>query len=224
MEFDLSQLNDSIRLKLERAMEITKEVGGPLADTLQRIASVVTRLELSRQELEVAIAGPKASTRLVLSLPILVFVGAGISGLPVVRILFQPSLVWLSLLLGLFLFWIGARWTKKLLVNAEPSFVDPGFELDLVALALSAGMPLSVSCDLVGVQAALVTESSSGISMTELIREQADEARAEQHRSDRLKIQKASVAILWPLGLTVLPAFIFMAIIPIAVALMEGKQ
>jgi tight adherence protein B len=61
----------------------------------------------------------------------------------------------------------------------------------------------------------------SGVAMSQLIVDRADSKRLDQLNADRLKIQKASVAVLWPLGLTVLPAFVLVAIVPVGAALIQ---
>lgn len=211
---------------LQLLLEVTNKAGGPLAKTLDRFASVLSQREQSQRDLELAVAGPKASARLVLSLPILVFLGAGIAGIPIFRTLATPSLVWVSLGLGLALFWLGSRWTNRILRKAEPSAEDPGLRLDAMGIALNAGLPISVAAEIAGNQDSDELQDlgrGTGIAFSQLVSERADSLRQEQFNSDRLKIQKASIAVLWPLGLTVLPAFVLLAIIPIGTALIQSQ-
>lgn len=224
--FDLTQLQETNRVLVQRALELNSSVGGPIAKTLDRIANVISMREQNQTELELAVAGPKSSARLVLSLPVLVFLGAGIAGIPIFRTLATPSVVWVSLGLGLTLFWVGNRWTSRLMKKAKPNSGDIGLELDLLGVVVQAGLPLSVARDYVVVseQDELQTMAeTTGIALVDLITNRADEARREQHNADRLAIQKTSVAVLWPLGLTVLPAFVLMAVVPIAAALLQTK-
>lgn len=229
IQFSENQFTPQTQKDLNRLLEITKNVGGQIAPTLDRFATVLNSLEHSRSELALAVAGPKASSRLVMSLPILVFVGAGISGIPIFQALSKPSIVWLSLFLGALMFWLGSRWTHRLLVKATPESKDPGFHLDALAIAVRAGLPLGVAAS----QLESILEgspsvelpphtASSGIALAGLLEEQANLARFEQFTSDRLRIQKTSVSVLWPLGLTVLPAFVLLAIVPIGAALIQN--
>lgn len=225
---DLSseQFMPRTREDLQLLIEITKKAGGPLAKTLDRFASVLGQREQSQSELELAVAGPKASARLVLSLPVLVFLGAGIAGIPIVRTLASPSLVWASLVLGLAMFWLGARWTNRILKKAEPSVEDPGLRLDAMGIALNAGLPISLAAELAGIQDSFESQNLShgtGIALSQLVAERADSLRQEQFTGDRMRIQKAAIAVLWPLGLTVLPAFVMLAIIPIGTALIQSQ-
>jgi len=61
------------------------------------------------------------------------------------------------------------------------------------------------------------------VALNELLMERANHLRLEQFTQDRLKIQKTSVAVLWPLGLTVLPAFVLIAIVPVGAALIQNQ-
>jgi tight adherence protein B len=64
--------------------------------------------------------------------------------------------------------------------------------------------------------------SGSGIALVELLQERANSLRIEQFTADRMKIQKTSISVLWPLGLTVLPAFVLIAIVPVGAALIQS--
>lgn len=229
IEFTEDQFSAETQIALNRILEITRIVGGRIAPSLDRFASVLLTLENSRNELALAVAGPKASSRLVLSLPILVFVGAGIAGIPIFQALSKPSIVWISLGLGILMFWLGNRWTSKLLAKANPRTTDPGFGFDALAIAVHAGLPLGSAVEQLKDQLGQIDayelhelSAGSGIALVELLNERADSLRIEQFTEDRMRIQKTSVSVLWPLGLTVLPAFVLMAIVPVGVALIQS--
>lgn len=225
--FDLTLLKPINASFAKRVLELNQFVGGPIAKSLERIAAVVSTSEQNLTELELAVAGPTSSARLVLSLPILVFLGAGIAGIPIFRTLTSPSIVWLSLALGAALYWVGNRWTNRLIRRAQPKTDDPGLELDLLGIVVQAGLPISVASEYVTVPELFelqeITETN-GIALGQLIADRADQARRERFNADRLAIQKTSIAVLWPLGLTVLPAFVFLALVPIGAALLQSKH
>jgi tight adherence protein B len=155
-----------------------------------------------------------------------VFLGSGIAGIPIFRTLATPSVVWLSLVLGMAMFLLGNSWTNRILRKADPQTSDPGLQLDALGIALQAGLPLSVAAELV--DNLEVTEfqnisAGSGVALSQLVSDRADAMRLEQFNQDRLKIQKTSVAVLWPLGLTVLPAFVLIAIVPVGAALIQSR-
>ena len=228
IDFTTAQFSEPTRKDLEILIQLTRNVGGPLAATLDRFALVLLSREQSKTELDLAVAGPKASSRLVMSLPILVFVGAGIAGIPIFRVLSSPSIIWLSLLSGGLLFWWGSSWTNRLLRRAKPITSDPGFPLELLAIAAKAGLPLPVATatveEILGQPVdATEIQDGGGIAIADLLQERATSVRQEQVNQDRLKIQKTSIAVLWPLGLTVLPAFVLIAIVPIGTALIQTQ-
>jgi tight adherence protein B len=229
LEFLEGQFTEDTQRTLNLLLEITRTVGAPIASTLDRYATVLRSLENSRNELALAVAGPKASSRLVLSLPILVFVGAGIGGIPIFQTLSRPSIVWVSLTLGILMFYLGSRWTNRIIARANPRTTDPGFEFDALSIAVQAGLPLGSAVEKLQGQLGKIDVSElrelsavSGIALVELINERADFLRSEQFAADRLRIQRSSVTVLWPLGLTVLPAFVLIAIVPVGVALIQS--
>ena len=120
IEIDASKFSDRTSKDLNMLLDVTRQAGGPVAKTLDRFSSVLAVREQTVRELELAVAGPKASARLVLSLPILVFLGAGIAGIPIFRTLSTQSLVWFSLAVGFGMFWCGSRWTNRILKKSEP--------------------------------------------------------------------------------------------------------
>lgn len=226
LDLNPSQFKVETAKQVEALLEVTRLAGGPIAKTLDRLASVVNTREQTSRELELAIAGPKASSRLVMSLPLLVFVGSGIAGLPIFIVLANSPLVWGSLSLGLLMFWLGSRWTNRILARAKPNPKDPGLELDSLAIAIQAGLPLRTAAELARISDTTELQelaTGSGIAISELVIDRADSLRLEQFNADRLKIQKASVAVLWPLGLTVLPAFVLIAIVPVGTALIQSQ-
>jgi hypothetical protein len=98
--------------------------------------------------------------------------------------------------------------------------------LDGVSIAIHAGLPLTSAVELAGMQDAsnlADLDASSGVALAELLRERANQARQDQFNEDRLSIQKTGVKVLWPLGLTVLPAFVLFAIVPVAAALIQDQ-
>ena len=226
IDLDRTLFSKETNLYLDRLLEITRIAGGALSSTLDRYSLVLGTREQTKTELEVAVAGPRASSRLVMSLPILVLVGAGISGLPIFRVLATPSVVWVSLAVGALLFWLGSRWITRVLTKAQPSFEDVGFDHELLGIGLGAGLPLANASELVpelDVSELQEISLGSGVALTQLVLDRANSLRLEKLNADRLRIQKASVAVLWPLGLIVLPAFVLIAIVPIAAALIQSQ-
>ena len=100
VDLNPNQFSPQTQTDLQNLLEVTRLAGGPLAPTLDRFAAVLLVREQANRELELAVAGPKASTRLVMALPILVLLGSGIAGIPIFKSLITPSIVWVSLVLA----------------------------------------------------------------------------------------------------------------------------
>lgn len=219
MKISAERLSEVGRRDLERIVEVNKRVGGPLVGTLQRFAQVLRRREELAEEIQIAATGPKASARLVMNLPLLVLVGGAVSGIPVMRIFATTWIACFSVSIGLLLYWLGSRWITRLLAKAQPSNSDPGINLELLAISVGAGLPLSLAARDLGIESAETDFLGNEIPTMQLLTERADELRMSAFSANRKRIQKAAVAILWPLGVTVLPAFVLVAIVPLALAM-----
>lgn len=214
------RLSEGTWRDLQRLMQVNRMVGGQLVPTLQRFAQVLRQRDELTEEIQIAATGPKASARLVMNLPILVFVGGAISGIPVFQLLTSSMLAIVSLVMGLTLYWIGSSWMSRIISRAQPIEEDPGFDLDVLAVAVGAGLPLGFACKQFDIDEGLIEFLESEVPTIQLLSERADDLRQQQHNENRKRIQRTSVAILWPLGVTVLPAFVLVAIVPLALAMM----
>lgn len=219
LKLDANRLSETGRHELERILEVNSRVGGPLVGTLQRFAQVLRKREELTEELQIAATGPKASARLVLNLPLLVLVGGAVSGIPVLRLFTSSWIADASVALGLLLYWLGSRWVTRLLKKGQPTCSDPGFELELLAISVGAGLPIKLAAKELEVEESEIQFLGNETPTNQLITERADELRFATYTADRKRIQKTAVAILWPLGVTVLPAFVLVAIVPLALAM-----
>ena len=57
----------------------------------------------------------------------------------------------------------------------------------------------------------------------ELARAEADRIRLNWRVSSEKKIQQAGIRLMWPLGVAVLPAFVLIAVLPLAVSMLRGN-
>ena len=212
-------LSDAGRRDLEKILDLNQRVGGPLVGSLQRFAQMLRKREELAEELQIAATGPKASARLVMNLPLMVLVGGAVSGIPVIRLFTTSWIAGASLALGMLMYWLGSRWTNRLLSKAQPGSEDPGFNLELLAISVGAGLSVRLACRELGIDETEIKFLGTETPTMQLLTERADELRTEAFHSDRKRIQKTAVAILWPLGVTVLPAFVLVAIVPLALAM-----
>ena len=138
----------------------------------------------------------------------------------------------------------GRFWTRRLLAKAlpdprDPASIDRGAYLDCVLIGLQAGMPLSQARALAAAEfeqtfsvaplpqnfaaldEAAELSRNTGAAITQILSAKADAFREEQRFEIATKISKLGVRLMIPLGVAVLPAFILLSIVPIAISLLS---
>lgn len=220
----------SLDATTEAALDLCQKFGSPPARTLDRLAAVAVAQERARSELALAQAGPVSSARLVLVLPLVVLGLAQLGGL---RVLNSPSPVTLgSMVLGGLLLLAGRYWSNRIVKAAEPSAEDPGVALDAFASGMQGGLsPQTVLDELArhypntnAIQVVIEESSRDGLAIADLALASADRLRLDARVAAETKIRQAGVRLMWPLGLAVLPAFVLLAVIPLATAMIQGSQ
>jgi len=212
------------------ALDLCQQFGSPPARTLDRLAQVAVANERARSELELAQAGPASSARLVLVLPLVVLGLAQLGGL---HVLTSPSPLTLgSMFLGALLLLIGRQWSKRIVKAAEPNGEDPALALDAFASGMQGGLSPQIVIEKLSqvypnteaIREVIETSSRDGIAIADLALASADRLRLETRVAAETKIHQAGVRLMWPLGLAVLPAFILLAVIPLAASMIQGSQ
>jgi tight adherence protein B len=211
-----------------QALALCEQLGSAPAENLERLAQVEAEQAKAVAALEVAASGPRASARLVTVLPVLVLLGAQLLGMRVLNSL--NPITTASIVLGAGLLLFGRRWSQRILAAAQPEVRDPGAALDAFASALSAGLPPTVATreleKIFGHQpelaALLETSADTGLAISRLARAEADRLRLSWRVSSEKKIQQAGIRLMWPLGVAVLPAFVLIAVVPLAVSMLRG--
>jgi tight adherence protein B len=124
--------------------------------------------------------------------------------------------------------------------KARPREADPGAFLDAVAIGLSAGLSAKSaaalaqrkSIDSFGVDVsreqlgalwdAVAISEQSGIALTGILSARADALRHRLWNRRRNALARLSISLLWPLGLAALPAFVFLAVVPVGIGLLQS--
>lgn len=124
---------------LAAAWSIAMTAGAPLAPVLTAYADSLRSLASVQRDIDVALAAPVATARLVLALPpIGVLLGFAL-GFDTLGVLVGSVVGWLCLLGGAALLVVAVRWNKRLVAQAQPSSMTPGIECELLAIAVSGG-------------------------------------------------------------------------------------
>jgi tight adherence protein B len=127
-----------------------------------------------------------------------------------------------------------------MLDKAKPREADPGAFLDAIVIGLSAGLSPKASSTLVQnksvlnfgekvsgeqlsqLQDAVSVSEQSGIALSGILSARADALRHRLWNRRRQDLAKLSISLLLPLGLAALPAFVFLAVVPLGIGLFRA--
>lgn len=214
---------------------IATEAGAALSATLTRSAEVLRALGQGAREVEVALAGPTATSRVVLALPALGLALGGLLGFDVIgELATVPGLV--CLVAGGILIVVGVRWNRRLIHVARDVDATPGLAFELFAVALAGGASIDRARRLVGtacaeagldpsddgVDAVLAFAGAAGVPAVVLLRSEADGRRRLARALAARRAAELETRLLLPLGLCVLPAFVLLGVLPIALAIFSS--
>ncbi len=214
---------------------IATEAGAALSATLTRSAEVLRGMAQGAREVEVALAGPTATSRVVLALPAVGLALGGLLGFDVIGALGTvPGAV--CLVAGGILIAIAVRWNRRLIRAARDLDATPGLVFELYAVALAAGASIERARALVGtacaetglevpdgdVDAVLAFARSAGVPAVVLLRSEADGRRRTARALAASRAAELETRLLLPLGLCVLPAFVLLGVVPIALAIVSS--
>lgn len=221
---------------------LASQIGGPITLALERLAEVFDRQQKNMSEIRLAFAGPQATSKLVSWLPVGALALGQLVGMNPLGAIIGSIAGLVSVLLGTGLLVLGQRWSKKLLERANSKSLDPGAFIDAVLIGLQAGLPLRKSqalaeahfrnifdtevatFDLIILKTAAELSRDSGASLTKILAAEADRLREQERYQISERIARLGVRLMIPLGVAVLPAFILIAIIPIAISLLSNGQ
>jgi len=219
---------------LGAAWSVARDSGSPLAPTLDALAVSMRDRDHTRREIAATLAGPVATMRLVMVLPVLALGGGALTGANTVGILLGTPVGLIALTLAAFLMGAAWWWMAILQRDALPDPHPEELALELFSISTTGGaLPESAwmrvgaaldKYDLPGSAGpegeALTTLSRRvGVPVSALATARASMIR-HRWRTDALAgINRLGVTAVIPLGVLVLPAFVLVAIVPMALAL-----
>ncbi len=225
------------------AWRIAATVGAPLGEVLRAIAAALEGAGDIRDEVEVALAEPAGTARLMLWLPLVGLLLGTALGFDTMTVLVTQPAGWVCLTAGLALLLLARAWTRTLVRRARPAPVIPGIRAELLVVALSGGTAIPRAVRLVaeelgpdaigdgGAAAAdadadgsiarvLRLSASAGVPAVELLRAEAIRARRDARTSGRKGAAKLSSRLLLPLGVCTLPAFVLLGVAPLILSVL----
>lgn len=214
---------------------VAERSGAPMADCLVSLADSLRSIAATDREVDVALAGPVSTVRLLSALPIVSIGLAWCLGFDVPATLATTSVGGALAATGLALWCAGVIWGRRLIARARSVRPLAGFELDLVAVAAvgeptheAAGAVAIEALDRCGLSSAREIDdsravfdlaASAGIPAQSLLRSRAEHARRCDRHSSRRAIARLEVSLVLPLGLCIMPAFIALGIAPVVLSL-----
>jgi tight adherence protein B len=221
---------------LAASWAVATESGTPLAPTLRRFAEVLWSLEQGQRDVEVALASPVATARIVLALPAVGLVFGVLLGFDALRILVATPAGWGCLVAGGLLVVVGVRWNRRLIRAARTVDATPGLALELLAIAVSGGASLDgarQSVDRILLEAELAPLGTSadpvlafsraaGVPAAALLQSEAEERRRAARADGQRRAVELGTRLLLPLGVCILPAFIALGVAPIVLSIVSS--
>ncbi|WP_248305419.1 type II secretion system F family protein [Agromyces sp. H66] len=222
---------------LAAAWAVAAESGAPLATSLRDLAASLRDEAQLRREVRTALAGPVASARLVLALPLIAVAFGALLGFDTVAILFGNPVGLACVVLGGLLLWAGRRWSARLASRASASRADAGLELELLAIAMSGGASIERARGIVGdalssngiathdrgaSDAVIALAARAGAPVSDLLRAEAFRLRRVARADGAARAAALGVRLMLPLGACVLPAFVLLGVVPLLVSVVSA--
>lgn len=224
---------------LAAAWSVATVSGAPLAAALRGFADSLRDRQAAARDIEVALAGPRATARIVQSLPAIAVVLGLLLGVDLVATVMHPVGA-ASIVSGVVLLIIARRWMHGLVRGAAAPPPTAGLALDLLAVGAAGGGPpeaaqrlVALELDRVGLSAAVDDDRTtalvrlsrrSGAPLGELARAEAREDRAVARADARAEAERLAVRLMLPLGACTLPSFLALGVVPIVLGLISSTS
>lgn len=215
---------------------LAAETGAPLGAAVATASTGARRTAELHRTVAASMAGPIASARLVLLLPPATALLGWAFGFDVPKVLLSlPGLA--IVVLGSVLLGGAALWSRRLIRAARRTSWTVGLDLELVAVAVRAGLPVPEGRRLAGAaasEAEIVLEppegldavvrfaAAAGLPVVALLAAEADRVRRSAVSEARIRAEVLAVRLLLPLGLLVLPAFLVLGALPVGLAVLSS--
>lgn len=227
---------------LAAAWRVAIASGAPLAPALRGFAEGLRDREAARRDIRIALAGPRATARIVMVLPAVAVLLGLLMGVDLLGTVATPVGAG-AIGGGLLLVVVARRWMRRLLRAAEPPPPTVGLALDLLAVAAGGGGSPEAAAALVVSElerAQLITRDAAahpgfgslrdlvrlsraaGAPLGELARAEAAEERASARAEAREMAEQLAVRLMLPLGACILPAFLLLGVVPMLIGLLSS--
>ena len=226
---------------LAAAWRVATTTGAPLAPALRGFAHGLRDRAAARRDIRIALAGPQATARIVMLLPVIAVLLGLMMGVDLMATVSTPFGA-AAVIVGILLVLGARRWMRGLVAAAAPPAPTIGLGLDLLAVAAGGGGSPEAAAALVSAEVrraypagvdddpadahtldALVRLSrAAGAPLGELARAEAAEARNRARARAREDAERLAVRLMLPLGACILPAFLLLGVVPMLMGLLSS--
>jgi tight adherence protein B len=216
---------------------VAERTGAPSADALGAAASALRQGATTRRAIGVALAGPRASGRVVLGLPVLGVVLGTMLGADSIGVLVGSPVGWACMGAASALVALARAWTVRLVRAATPAPELPGLYAEAWSIGLAGGgsrldAERSVSAAVgdravTDVERAEVADTvalaaDAGVPAGALLRALGEDLRNEAAADGLVAAERLAVRLVLPLGVCLLPAFVLVGIVPVVVGILSS--
>jgi tight adherence protein B len=218
---------------------VAEYAGAALAPALRGAAEALRDRADAERDIDTALAGPRATARLMTWLPAVGVAMAYAIGVDVVGTLVTTPLGWAAAVLGGGLLLGGRAWTRRLVASASRAGPVAGIGHDLMAIALAGGMSVAAARETIqdavrrlglnaiaeggtSVDKVLRIAERAGAPAIELLAAEARQERRTARAMGRRRAELLAVRLLLPLGVCVLPAFVLLGVAPVILAMLSS--
>ncbi|KTR19908.1 hypothetical protein NS330_07010 [Curtobacterium citreum] len=237
---------------MRTVIAVAERTGAPVADALRALAAAMRRTAASDRAVRVALAGPRTSARVVLTLPVFGLALASAWGAGAVEVLVTGPVGWCCTVSAAILVLAGRRWSAGLVRRATPDGRVAGVLLDAWAVALSGGGSWAAAATTVRevlaeqgggapapapapgpapapaaaaerrLREVLSLSRRAGVPAAGLLRAAAEDVRDDAAAAALAEAERLGVRLVLPLGVCVLPAFVLVAVVPVVVGVLSS--
>ena len=225
---ELDLLDSRVQDQLAKLATLSETYGSSLFWSLESLSNHYFQQAKLLRRITLTAAMPRTTAKLVAWLPIICLTAAQLFGLSPVNTILHNGIAASSAIIGLILLMLNRWFMGRLVASLELAASCGLAEITSfaeVSLALQAGMPFARLIELElprGLLALLRLASESGASVAQLIQGELDIRSLDFVSQLELQAEKMQMKLLAPIGFLVLPALVFLAIIPTAVTLIAN--
>jgi tight adherence protein B len=227
------------RSEVDGMLDVAARTGAPVVPALRALAGALRDRAAAERAVRTALAGPRASARVVLALPAFGVLLGSAWGVDTVGVLTRTPLGWSCVTVATALVAAAVRWSRRLLAAAADTAPTPGLLLEVWAVALSGGGAWSDAARTVEavhgdrewpeadrqcLAETLALAGHAGVPAAELLRAAAVDRRADAAADGLARAERLGVRLVLPLGVCVLPAFVCVGVVPVVLGILSSTS